>query len=155
MTDTTNSIAMDIHEVLQYLPHRYPFLLIDGVESLVLGESIVAIKNVSINEPFFTGHFPKRPVMPGVLICEAMAQASGILAFKSTNTLPDEKSLYYFIGIDNARFRKVVEPGHQLKIHVNIDKTKRNIWKFKAKAYVGESLVCEADIATAKQDIIA
>jgi 3-hydroxyacyl-[acyl-carrier-protein] dehydratase len=103
--------AMDIHEILKYLPHRYPFLLIDRVLEIDMGKSLVALKNVTMNEQFFTGHFPHRPVMPGVLILEAMAQAGGVLAYKSTNTLPSDGVLYYFAGVDKARFRRVVEPG--------------------------------------------
>src|SRR3989338_3427328 len=106
--------VMDIHEILKYLPHRPPFLLIDRIIEIKEGESIVAIKNVTMNEPFFVGHFPNLPVMPGVLILEALAQAAGVLAYKSTNTFPDSGALYLFAGIDNARFRRVVEPGENV-----------------------------------------
>ena len=152
-TQTAETMNMDIHEVLKYLPHRYPFLLIDRVLELTPGKSIVALKNVSINEPFFSGHFPQRPVMPGVLILEALAQASGILAFKTTGTRPGEGSIYYFVGIDNARFKHVVEPGDSVHLHVEIDKAKRDLWKFKAHATVGGATVCSADLMTARRDI--
>ena len=138
--------AMDIHEIMNYLPHRFPFLLVDRVESVEPGKRIVAIKNVSINEPFFPGHFPSRPVMPGVLILEAMAQVAAILSFKSTGTKPDANSVYYFVGIDKARFKKPVEPGDQLRLEVEITRTIKGIWKFAAKAFVGVQLVAEADI---------
>lgn len=138
--------AMDIHEIMNYLPHRFPFLLVDRVETVEPGKRIVAIKNVSINEPFFPGHFPNRPVMPGVLILEAMAQVAAILSFKTAGTKPDANSVYYFVGIDNARFKKPVEPGDQLRLEVEITRTIKGIWKFAAKAFVGEQLVAEADI---------
>ncbi|MBT9614014.1 MAG: 3-hydroxyacyl-ACP dehydratase FabZ [Burkholderiales bacterium] len=137
---------MDIHEIMNYLPHRFPFLLVDRVETVEPGKRIVAIKNVSINEPFFPGHFPNRPVMPGVLILEAMAQVAAILSFKTAGTKPDANSVYYFVGIDNARFKKPVEPGDQLRLEVEITRTIKGIWKFAAKAFVGEQLVAEADI---------
>lgn len=138
--------AMDIHEIMNYLPHRFPFLLVDRVETVEPGKRIVAIKNVSINEPFFPGHFPTRPVLPGVLILEAMAQAAAILSFKTAGTKPDANSVYYFVGIDNARFKKPVEPGDQLRLEVEITRTIKGIWKFAAKAFVIEQLVAEADI---------
>lgn len=138
--------AMDIHEIMNYLPHRFPFLLVDRVESVEPGKRIVAIKNVSINEPFFPGHFPNRPVMPGVLILEAMAQVAAILSFKTSDTKPNANSVYYFVGIDNARFKKPVEPGDQLRLEVEITRTIKGIWKFAAKAFVVEQLVAEADI---------
>lgn len=138
--------AMDIHEIMNYLPHRFPFLLVDRVESVEPGKRIVAIKNVSINEPFFPGHFPNRPVMPGVLILEAMAQVAAILSFKSAGTKPDANSVYYFVGIDKARFKKPVEPGDQLRLEVEITRTIKGIWKFAAKAFVVDQLVAEADI---------
>lgn len=142
---------MDIHEVMKYLPHRHPFLLIDRVIEMKEGESIVALKNVTINEPFFTGHFPNRPVMPGVLILEALAQAAGILAYKSTNTLPSEGVLYYFAGIDNARFRRVVEPGDQLRLEVKLLRAKREMWKLEGSAYVDGELVCSAELLSARR----
>jgi 3-hydroxyacyl-[acyl-carrier-protein] dehydratase len=142
---------MDIHEVMKYLPHRFPFLLIDRVIEIVEGESLVALKNVTMNEMFFTGHFPNRPVMPGVLILEAMAQAGGVLAYKSTNTLPSDGVLYLFAGIDNARFRRVVEPGDQLRLEVKLTRSKREIWKLDGKAFVDGDLVCEAELISARR----
>lgn len=144
---------MNIHEVLQYLPHRYPFILIDRVLSYEPSKSLVAIKNVSINEQYFVGHFPGRPVMPGVLILEALAQASCVLAFKSTGKQPDGQSIYYFAGIDNARFKQVVEPGDQLRLEVEVTRAKQDVWKFKGIASVAGNLVCEADLLSAKRDI--
>lgn len=145
--------TMDIHQVLEYLPHRYPFLLIDRVVDFTPGKSLVAIKNVTVNEPFFQGHFPHRPVFPGVLIMEALAQATGILAFKSTDTKPSNKSLYYFAGIDNARFKHPVEPGDQLRLEVEVLKTRRGIWKFKGEAKVDGKVVASADLMCAEQEI--
>ena len=138
--------AMDIHEILQYLPHRFPFLMVDRVEEVEPGERIVAIKNVTINEPFFPGHFPNRPVMPGVLILEAMAQVAAILSFKTAGTKPDANSVYYFVGIDNARFKRPVEPGDQLRLDVRVLRTIKGIWKFAGKASVGEHIVAEAEL---------
>ncbi len=112
--------AMDIHEILEYLPHRYPFLLIDRVLEVVPGKRITALKNVTINEPFFPGHFPHHPVMPGVLIIEALAQTAAILSFKTMGSKPDDKSVYYFVGIDGARFKRPVTPGDQLILEVSI-----------------------------------
>jgi 3-hydroxyacyl-[acyl-carrier-protein] dehydratase len=143
--------VMDIHEILKYLPHRHPFLLIDRVIEMEEGKSLVAIKNVTINEPFFVGHFPGRPVMPGVLILEALAQAAGVLAYKSTNTLPSEGVLYYFAGIDNARFRRVVEPGDQLRLEVKVIKSKRDIWKLEGSAHVDGELACSAELLSARR----
>ncbi len=143
--------VMDIHEVLKYLPHRFPFLLIDRVIDIKEGESLVAIKNVTINEAYFQGHFPNRPVMPGVLILEALAQAGGVLAYKSTKTSPSDGVLYLFAGIDNARFRRVVEPGDQLRLEVRLTKTKRDIWKLDSKAFVGDEIVCEAELISARR----
>lgn len=139
--------AMEINEILKYLPHRYPFLLVDRVLELELGKSIVAIKNVTINEPFFTGHFPQAPVMPGVLILEALAQAAGILTLKTENALPDAKNNWFFLGgIDNARFKKVVQPGDQLRLAIEIIKVKKGLWKYQCKASVGGQLACSAEI---------
>lgn len=143
--------VMDIHEVLEYLPHRYPFLLIDRVIEMELGNSLVAIKNVTMNEPFFNGHFPGRPVMPGVLMLEAMAQAGGILAYKTTNTKPSDGVLLYFAAIDNARFRRVVEPGDQLRLEVKVLRAKRDIWKLEGFAYVGDELACSAEFLSASK----
>jgi 3-hydroxyacyl-[acyl-carrier-protein] dehydratase len=143
--------VMDIHEILKYLPHRSPFLLIDRIIEIKEGESIVAIKNVTMNEPFFVGHFPGLPVMPGVLILEALAQAAGVLAYKSTNTLPSDGSLYLFAGIDNARFRRVVEPGDQLVLKVKLLRTKKEIWKLAGEAYVDDELACAAELISARR----
>ncbi len=137
---------MDIHQVLAHLPQRFPILMIDRVLECEPGKRIRALKNVSANEPYFPGHFPHRPVMPGVLILEAMAQAAGILVFRTLGTKPDEKSVYYYAGIDNARFKKPVEPGDQLIIEVSILGSKRGIWKFGCSARVNDGLVAEADI---------
>jgi 3-hydroxyacyl-[acyl-carrier-protein] dehydratase len=139
---------MEIVEILKHLPHRYPFLLIDRVVSVEPDRSIVALKNVTINEPFFVGHFPHHPVMPGVLVIEAMAQAAAILTFRSNNHLPDDKSIYYFVGIDNARFKRPVIPGDQLLLHVSITRAReaRGLWKFKAEARVDSKLAAEAEL---------
>lgn len=144
--------AMGIHEILNYLPHRYPFLLIDRILEIDMGKSLVALKNVTMNEAFFAGHFPNRPVMPGVLILEAMAQAGAVLAYKSTNTNPDDGTLYYFAGIDNARFRRVVEPGDQLRIEVKVLRSKRDIWKLEGAAYVGDELACSGEFMSARKE---
>lgn len=138
--------SMDIHEILQHLPHRYPFMLVDKVLTLHKGKEITAIKNVSMNEPYFPGHFPYHPVMPGVLIVEAMAQAAAILSFKTMDTKPSDDSVYYFAGIDNARFKKPVSPGDQLVLHVSIDRILRGIWKYKGVATVDGSVVAEAEM---------
>ena len=138
--------SMDIREILEYLPHRYPFLLVDRVLECVPGERILALKNVSINEPFFPGHFPHHPVMPGVLIIEALAQAAALLSFKTQGNKSDDKSVYYFVGIDNARFKKPVIAGDQLLLDVAILRNMRGIWKFAGKARVGEQVVAEAEL---------
>lgn len=138
--------AMDIHEVLKFLPHRYPILLVDRVLEVVPNERIVALKNVTINEPFFPGHYPHHPVMPGVLIIEAMAQTAAILAFKTMGNAPDDKSVYYFVGIDGARFKRPVSPGDQLRLEVAITASKRGIWKFSAVAKVDDQLAAEAEL---------
>lgn len=135
---------MDIHEILEYLPHRYPMLLVDRVLECEPGKRLLALKNVSINEPFFSGHFPHHPVMPGVLVIEALAQAAAILTFKTMNAKPDDKSVYYFVGIDEARFKRPVGPGDQLMLEVAIERTLRGIWKFSTHARVGDALVAEA-----------
>ncbi len=155
MSEQENDISvMDIHEVMKHLPHRYPFLLIDRVLDYKLGESLHAIKNITVNEPCFTGHFPHRPVMPGVLILEALAQATGILAFKTMGELSDGDSLYYFVGIDNARFKRPVEPGDQVHLHVVVQRRKKDMWKFKAEAIVDDQVVCSADLMCAKKSIV-
>mgnify|MGYP003382311543 FL=1 len=137
---------MDIHQILKQLPHRYPFLLVDRVIELEKGKRIVALKNVSMNEPFFTGHFPHRPVMPGVLMLEALAQAAALLAFDTLGVTPDDKTVYYFAGIDGARFKRPVEPGDQLMLHATLDRMKSGIFKFKAHAMVGDQLAVEAEL---------
>jgi 3-hydroxyacyl-[acyl-carrier-protein] dehydratase len=137
---------MDIHQILKQLPHRYPILLVDRVLDIEKGKSIRAIKNVTINEPFFNGHFPQRPVMPGVLMLEALAQAAALLAFDALGVTPDDKTVYYFAGIDGARFKRVVEPGDQLILLVTLDRMKAGIFKFKARAMVGEELAVEAEL---------
>jgi len=147
MSDTAPAdSAMDIHEVLKYLPHRYPFLLIDRVLEVVPDQRITALKNVSINEPFFPGHYPHHPVMPGVLVIEAMAQAAAILSFKTLRQLPDDEAIYYFVGIDNARFKKPVSAGDQLRLDVELTLNKRGIWKYTGVARVGATVVAEADL---------
>jgi len=138
--------TMDIHQILNKLPHRYPILLVDRVLELEHGKRIVALKNVSINEPFFLGHFPHRPVMPGVLILEALAQAATLLAVETHNIVLDDSAVVYFAGIDGARFKRPVEPGDQLRLEVSLDRAKAGIYKFTGKAYVGEELAAEAEL---------
>jgi len=145
--------AMDIHQVMKHLPHRYPFLLVDKVVSCVPGETLTALKNVTINEPFFPGHFPIKPVMPGVLILEALAQATGILTAKSMSDAPTGETLYYLVGIDNARFKQPVEPGDQLILKTDLIRNKRSIWKFDAKALVGDNVVASAEIICSVQSV--
>lgn len=137
---------MDIHEILKYLPHRYPFLLVDRVISLDPGKTITALKNVTVNEPFFTGHFPHHPVMPGVLIIEALAQAAAILSFKTMGSMPDDESVYYFVGIDGVRFKKPVQPGDQLMLKASITRHAQGVWKYAARAEVDGLLVTEAQL---------
>lgn len=137
---------MDIHEILAHLPHRYPMLLIDRIVECEPGQRIVAIKNVSINEPFFAGHFPHHPVMPGVLIIEAMAQAAAVLSFRTLGTRPDENSVYYFVGIDAARFKRPVTAGDQLRLEVVLNRHARGIWKFSARALVDGVVTTEAEL---------
>ncbi len=137
---------MDIHEILKKLPHRYPFLLVDRVLELEKGKSIKALKNVTINEPFFAGHFPHRPVMPGVLMLEALAQAAAILSFETLGVAPDDKSVYYFGGIDAARFKRPVEPGDQLILEATLDRMKSGVFKFSARGLVDGALVVEAQL---------
>ena len=144
---------MDIHEILEYLPHRYPFLLIDRVVAVEPGKSIHAYKNITINEPFFVGHFPHHPVMPGVLIMEALAQAAGILSFKTEDKKPTQSDVFYFAGIDEARFKRPVMPGDQLHLHVEIERQMRGVWKFKAEARVDGQLAAEARLMCAKRDL--
>ncbi|MRR50174.1 MAG: 3-hydroxyacyl-ACP dehydratase FabZ [Rhodocyclaceae bacterium] len=138
--------TMDIHQILEYLPHRYPILLVDRVKEVVPGERIVALKNVTVNEPFFPGHYPHHPVMPGVLIIEALAQTAAILSFKTMGNKPDDKSVYYFVGIDGARFKKPVSPGDQLVLEVSIVANKRGLWKFSGQAKVDGQVAAEAEL---------
>ena len=137
---------IDIREIQSILPHRYPFLLIDRIIELEPKKKIVGIKNVTINEPFFQGHFPGNPIMPGVLILEAMAQAGGILAVKSTDNLEGKEKTVFFLGIDKAKFRKPVVPGDQIKFEITIIHERAPTWKVSAKAFVDEKLVCEAEL---------
>jgi 3-hydroxyacyl-[acyl-carrier-protein] dehydratase len=137
---------MDIHKILKQLPHRYPILLVDRVLELEKGVRIKALKNVSINEPHFQGHFPHRPVMPGVLMLEALAQAAALLAFDTLGETPDDQTVYYFAGIDGARFKRPVEPGDQLILEVELDRMKAGLFKFKARAKVGDEIAAEAEL---------
>jgi 3-hydroxyacyl-[acyl-carrier-protein] dehydratase len=138
--------ALDIHQILKRLPHRYPILLVDRVLELEVHQRIKALKNVTINEPFFAGHFPHRPVMPGVLTLEALAQAAALLAFESAGASVAPDAIVYFVGIDGARFKRPVEPGDQLILDVTIDRQKAGIWKFKTRASVGGETAVEADL---------
>jgi 3-hydroxyacyl-[acyl-carrier-protein] dehydratase len=140
---------MDIQAVLEHLPQRYPILMIDRVREIEPGKRIVALKNVSANEPYFEGHFPGRPIMPGVLILEARAQAAGLLVFRTQGTKPDANSVYYYVGIDNARFKKPVVPGDQLELEVSLDRFMRGIGKFTCVARVASAVVAEATILCA------
>ena len=137
---------MDIHQILEKLPHRYPILLVDRVLEIEAGRRIKALKNVSINEPYFTGHFPHRPVMPGVLMLEALAQAAALLSFADGGLQTNKNSVIYFVGIDGARFKRVVEPGDQLILEVEVDRIKAGIHKFNARATVAGELACEAQL---------
>lgn len=143
---------MQIREILDYLPHRYPFMLIDRVLEVVPGERLRALKNVTFNEPFFQGHFPHVPVMPGVLIIEAMAQATGILAFKTAQTQPSAQTLYYFVGVDSVRFKQRVVPGDQLVLDVRLLRTVRGVWKFATEAKVDGKLVAAGELMCAERD---
>ncbi|MBL4762997.1 MAG: 3-hydroxyacyl-ACP dehydratase FabZ [Gammaproteobacteria bacterium] len=144
---------LNINEVMQHLPHRYPFLLIDKVIDHEPGESLKALKNVTFNEPFFLGHFPIKPVMPGVLILEALAQATGLLAFRSMEEAPTESTLYLFVGIDKARFKRQVEPGDQLILDVTLKRVMRGMWMFDCIATVDDEVVATADLMCSAQDI--
>jgi 3-hydroxyacyl-[acyl-carrier-protein] dehydratase len=146
-------MTFDIAEILKYLPHRYPFLLIDRVLEMELDKRILALKNVTFNEPFFTGHFPHLPVMPGVLVVEAMAQAAGVLSFATMGRHSDENSVFYFAGIDEARFKRPVVPGDQLKLEVDILRKSRMLWKFRGTATVDGQVVAEAQLMCALREI--
>jgi len=146
--------TMDIKKIMELLPHRFPFLLVDRVTEVKPDEELTAIKNVTINEPFFQGHFPVKPIFPGVLIVEALAQATGLLAFASVNqSAADGKSLFYLVAIDNARFKQPVVPGDQLILHVKVIKNKRGVWKVSAEAKVDGKLVASAELMCALKDI--
>lgn len=145
--------GMDIHEILKYLPHRYPFLLVDRVISCEEGKDIVAYKNVSINEPFFPGHFPHHPVMPGVLIVEALAQAAAILTLKTEGFQVDENSVYYFVGIDGVRFKRPVMAGDQLTLKVAIERQIKGLWKYSARAEVDGNLVTVAKLMCTSRNV--
>lgn len=145
---------MDIHQILKKLPHRYPFLLVDRVLELEKGKHIRAIKNVTMNEQFFQGHFPHRPVMPGVMILEALAQAAALLAFETQGIVADDTTVFYFTGIDGARFKRPVEPGDQLALNVIFDRVKVGLYKFKARAMVGEELAVEADLMCTMRSVV-
>ncbi len=144
-------VTLDINAVLRQLPHRYPFLLVDRVLECHKGKDIRALKNVTYNEPYFPGHFPHRPVMPGVIIIEALAQAAGILAFVTAGVYPDDETRFYFVGIDEARFRKPVEPGDQLVLTATLQRQMRGIWKFGAVAYVDDKEVASASLMVAPE----
>lgn len=147
----TDSITLDINAILRQLPHRYPFLLVDRVLDCRKGDSIRALKNVTYNEPFFPGHFPHRPVMPGVMIIEALAQTAGILAFVTAGVIPDDDTRFYFVGIDKARFRRPVEPGDQLILTAKLERQMRGIWKFSASALVGDVEAACAEMMVAPE----
>lgn len=144
---------IDIHEIMRRLPHRYPFLLVDRVVDYEVGKWLKAVKNVTVNEPFFQGHFPHRPVMPGVLILEAMAQATGLLAYETRNEKPPENFLYLFVSIDKARFKRPVEPGDQLELYVELQRVKRDMWKFDGIARVDGEIVATAELMCAGREL--
>jgi len=145
--------VLDIRAILEHLPHRYPMLLVDRVLELDKGKRILAVKNVSINEPFFTGHFPYLPVMPGVLQVEALAQAAGILSFQTMGRVSDASTVYYFVGIDSARFKRPVVPGDQLMLEVEIVRISRSIWKYAGKATVDGQVAAEAELMCTLREI--
>ncbi len=145
--------SLDINQIKQYLPHRYPLLLVDRVLDWEEGKRITAIKNVTINEEFFNGHFPHKPVMPGVLMIEALAQTAALLAFLTMGQKPDDNAVVYFVGIDGARFKRPVEPGDQLTMEVEILRQSRGIWKFQSRATVGEQLAVEAELMCTMRSI--
>jgi len=143
----------DIREIVKYLPHRYPFLMVDRVTAFEANKTLTAIKNATVNEPIFTGHFPQSPIFPGVLILEAMAQSAALLAFKSMGGYPSEKTLYLLVGIDKARFKRQVIPGDQIVFEVEVMKERRGIWRFDAKATVDGALVCSSEVLIARNEI--
>ena len=146
-------MELDIREIKKIIPHRFPFLMIDKVIEVIPNEKLVAIKNVSINEPFFEGHFPQHPVMPGVLIIEAMAQACGLLAFKSDQDAPNKNQIVLLVGVDKARFKRPVEPGDQLVLESTVVKVRRGLWMFKASATVDGQVASEAEILCTMKDV--
>lgn len=146
---------MEIEEILRFLPHRYPFLLVDRVTDLVPGESVQGFKNVSINEPFFAGHFPGHPIMPGVLIVEALAQISGVLAFNTSNRTAEDGYVYYLAGIDNARFKKPVGPGDKLNMTAVLMSERRTLMKFDCRATVDGELACSAEVLCVAREVVA
>ena len=143
---TTEAPFLDIYAILKYLPHRYPFLLVDRVLECTSGQSIRAVKNVTFNEPFFTGHFPERPVMPGVMILEALAQTAGILTYNTLGKIPNENTRFYFAGIDGCRFRRPVVPGDQLILTAKVGRNMKGIWKLSTAAYVGDAEAASAEM---------
>lgn len=145
---------MRIEDIFKYLPHRYPFLLIDRVTELTEGEYLKGYKNITFNEPQFMGHFPDHPIMPGVLIIEALAQATGILAFKSSAAKPKENSLYYLVGVDNCRFKQPCVPGDRLDLHVRVITTKRGVWKFEGEASVDGKVIASAELMCAEREVV-
>jgi 3-hydroxyacyl-[acyl-carrier-protein] dehydratase len=147
----TEPMTLDINAVMRQLPHRYPFLLVDRVLECVPGEHIRAIKTVTYNEPYFVGHFPHQPVMPGVIIIEALAQTAGILAFRTAGVIPDETTRFYFAGIDKARFRKPVVPGDQVVLTAKLERSIKTIWRFSTVALVGDDEVCGAEMMIATE----
>lgn len=144
---------LDVKEIQKYLPHRYPFLLVDRILELELNKRVVALKNITVNEDLFNGHFPGNPIFPGVLIIEAMAQASGVLGFKTMDKTPEDGSVYLFVGADNVRFKRQVVPGDQLILTAEVMKVRRGIWKFACTATVDGELVCSADIMCADREV--
>jgi 3-hydroxyacyl-[acyl-carrier-protein] dehydratase len=147
-------MIMRIEDIFQYLPHRYPFLLIDRVTELKEMEYLKGYKNITFNEPQFTGHFPDHPIMPGVMIIEAMAQATGILAFKSSASKPSENAIYYLVGVDHCRFRQPTVPGDRLDFHVQVISTKRGVWKFNAETHVDGKLIASAELMCAEREVV-
>ncbi len=151
-TGAAGGVTMNVHDILRLLPHRHPFLLVDKVLACVPDRSIRVVKNVTYNEPFFPGHFPNRPIMPGVLILEAMAQATGLLAFYSRGETPNDGTMYYLVGVDKARFKRPVEPGDQLILDIALDRRIREIYRFIGEGRVGEQVVCTAEFLTTKME---